>query len=81
MHLNYEYLIYDHIMISSVYVPEVKIISVEADIVLFQFARFILIMQELHVNKKKSEYDQEIPQPTHGTVRKIHRTFAVTIHM
>ena len=57
-------------------------ISVEADIVLFHFVRPILIMQEIHVNKKKvSECDQEIPQPTHGTVRKNHRTFTVTIHL
>ena len=37
-------------------------------------------------NQKVSEYDQEIPQsqycrPAHGTVRKNHRTFIVTIHM
>ena len=34
---------------------------------------------------KVSENDQEIPQshcrPTHGTVRKSHRTFIVTIHL
>ena len=37
------------------------------------------------MDQKVSEYNQEIPKshtrPTHGTVRKSHRTFTETIHL